>query len=447
MRVTFYLESPKGTKRNPEGLAQTAIFARIRYDGYQVKYYTPLNIFPKYWNDTAKPHRAKETAKFPEYSHFNQRLTNIETAVKNVINKYANDNDNKAPTPAILKPLLDIAISDGGKVKRETFMSFFDKFIKDSEAGTRLTKKGKPITPGTIKTYYTTKVCLENYQTYARKSIDFENIDMAFYNDFTKYLTLKIKQSTNYIGKHIKVIKTVLHEATELNINTNLSFKGRGFTTITEEAETIFLPEYELQQMHNLDLTDNPRLDRIRDLFLVGCYTGLRFSDLATLSPEQIDNGMITITQIKTGDRVVIPVHDTVTEIMNKYGGELPAAISNQKTNGALKDVAEKCEALKKKVSIKYTKGGKSVTKGGKSVTETESPEKWQFVTTHTARRSFATNQFLNGVPTLSIMAITGHKTEKAFMKYIKVTPDDHAKIMAGIWNNKKLESPKTIAI
>jgi len=429
MEVSFYLKRP--TSPTP-----TAIFARICNAGYKMKYYTPENVLPKFWN-TAK-HRVKETTKYPEHPEFNKRLDNIETAIKNTIRKYTNDNGNKIPTPAILKPLLDIAIKNGGKVSRETFMSYFDKFIKDSEAGTRLTKKGKPITPGTIKTYYTTKVCLENYQTHARKSVDFDNIDMAFYNDFTKYLTLVIKQSTNYIGKHIKVIKTVLHEATELNINTNLSFKGRGFTTITEEADTIYLSEHELQQLHNLNLTDSPRLDRIRDLFLVGCYTGLRFSDLATLSPEQIDNGMITITQIKTGDRVVIPVHDTVTEIMNKYGGKLPAALSNQKTNAALKDVAEKCKALEKKVSISFTKGGELIT---------ETLEKWKLVTTHTARRSFATNQFLNGVPTLSIMAITGHKTEKAFMKYIKVTSDDHAKIMAGIWSEKKTEQTKKIAI
>ena len=96
------------------------------------------------------------------------------------------------------------------------------------------------------------------------------------------------------------------------------------------------------------------------------------------------------------------------------------------------------CKALKKEVSISFTKGG---------VLETKVLEKWNLVTTHTARRSFATNQFLNGVPTLSIMAITGHKTEKAFMKYIKVTPDDHAKIMANIWNKRKSKQPKTIAI
>ncbi len=438
MTVSFYLKRAKSD--NP-----TIIYARIYYGSYETKCYTDKSILPVYWNKKAK--RVRESKKYPQYPEFNAALDRIADKIEAIIMDYQNRNDGFYPTPAQLKPLLDKGIRKKGITEKLTFMSFFDKFIKDSEAGTRLTKKGKPITPGTIKTYYTTKVCLDNYQTYIRKNIDFDSIDMVFYDDFTKYLTLKIKQSTNYIGKHIKVIKTVLHEATELNINTNLSFKTRGFTTITEEADTVYLPEHELRQLHGLNLTDSPRLDRIRDLFLVGCYTGLRFSDLSTLRPDQIDKGMITITQIKTGDRVVIPVHDTVSEIMAKYGGELPAAISNQKTNAALKDVAGKCDALKKKVSIKYTKGGKSVTKGGKSVVETESPKKWQFVTTHTARRSFATNQFLNGVPTLSIMAITGHKTEKAFMKYIKVTPDDHAKIMAGIWSDKKTEQLKTIAI
>jgi integrase len=428
MTVSFYLKRPDSD--NP-----TIIYARIYYGCYETKCYTDKSILPAYWNKKAK--RARETKKYPQFPEFNTGLDTIANSIEAVIMNYQNNHDGFYPTPVQLKPLLDRAIRKVGISEKLTFMSFFDKFIKDSEAGTRLTKKGKPITHGTIKTYYTTKVSLENFQTHSRKSIDFDNIDMAFYNDFTKYLTLTVKQSTNYIGKHIKVIKTVLHEATELNINTNLSFKGRGFTTISEEADTIYLPEHELQEIAQLDLTETPGMDKTRDLFLIGCYTGLRFSDLSTLRPEQIDNGMITITQIKTGDRVVIPVHDTVTEMMRKYGGKLPAAISNQKTNAALKDIAGKCECLKKKVSVKFTKGGKSVTKGVNA--EIVSPEKWQFVTTHTARRSFATNQFLNGVPTLSIMAITGHKTEKAFMKYIKVTPDDHAKIMQGIWKEKKV--------
>lgn len=438
MEVSFYLKRANSPQK-------TSIYARIFYNSHEMKYYFSESILPIYWNKDAK--RARETKKFPEYNELNTRLNNVESGIKNTIRKFLNDNTGQYPSPSTLKSLLDISIRNGGNVEKITFMSFFNSFIKSSEDGTRLTKKGKPIAYGTIKTYYTTKVILENYQQHAKKKLDFETIDMSFYNDFTKYLTLTVNQSTNYIGKHIKVIKTVLHEATEQGINTNVSFKGRGFTTVSEEANTIFLTEHELKEIAALDLTENPGQDRTRDLFLIGCYTGLRFSDLSTLRPEQIIKGMITITQIKTGDKVVIPVHETVYKIMSKYGGELPTAKSNQKTNQTLKDIAKKCKSLKMKISLTYTKGGKSVTKGSNPETENESPEKWQFVTTHTARRSFATNEYLAETPSLTIMAITGHKTEKAFLKYIKVTPDDHAKILGTIWENRKEKQSNKIAI
>ncbi len=430
MEVSFYLKRPSST-------TPTSIFARICYEGNKMKYYTPETILPKLWN-TAKQ-RGKESTKFQEHPEFNKRLDNIETDIKNAIRKFINDNAGKAPTPTELKPLLDTAIRNNGKVDKITFMGFFADFIGRSENGMRLGEKGKPITHGTIKTYYTTKKCLENYQVHANRKIDFENIDLQFYSDFTKYLTLTVKQSTNYIGKHIKVIKTVLRDAKiKYKITVNDDFSAPAFKTITEKADTIYLPEYELKKIAELDLANDSRLDHTRDLFLIGCYTGLRFSDLSTLRPEQITGGMIAITQIKTGDKVVIPVHEKVSEIMAKYGGELPVTRSNQKTNKALKDMAKKCEELKKKVSISFTKGG---------VLKTDILEKWELVTTHTARRSFATNQYLNGVPPITIMAITGHKTESAFMKYIKVSPDDHAKILQGIWNEKKVNEVKRIAI
>ncbi len=434
MEVSFYLKRPKATDN-------TVIFARICYEGYKMKFYTPENIAPKFWNGAT--HRAKESKKFVEYPEFNTRLDNIEAAIKTTIRKYVNDHEHKYPPPAILKPLLDIAIRQGGKVAKLTFMQFYEEFIKRSESGLRLVD-GKPITPGTIKSYYTTKKCIENYQLHAKTKVDFENIDMSFYTDFTKYLTLTVKQSTNYIGKHIKVIKTVLRDAKEhFKIAVNEDFAARNFKTIKEEADTIYLPEDELKEIAELDLADNQRLDKVRDLFLIGCHTGLRFSDLSALTPDQISNGMITITQIKTGGKVVIPVHDKVTEILKKYNGNLPKSISNQKTNAALKDLAKRVTSLKKKISSKITKGGartiKTITKTTKDgVEKTEISEKWQLVTTHTARRSFATNQYLNGVPTLSIMAITGHKTESAFMKYIKVTNEDQAKILKGFWSQQK---------
>ena len=424
---------------------KSAIFARICYKGYKTKYYITEQINPSFWDKSAQ--RAKKIKKFPEYSEFNARLDNIESAIGKIALRYANDHGNVYPPPDTLKKLLDESgIRDGKRKEVFTFVSFFELFISHSKDGTRLTSKDKPITAGTIRTYETTKTCIENYQKHISKTIGFESIDISFYDSFKKYVTHTIGQSTNYIGKHIKIIKTVLQYAKKpiFGIKVNDDFRSREFKTLSEKTDSIYLAEYELKEIAGLDLSDDLPLDKVRDLFLIGCYTGLRFSDLTALRPENIENGMITITQIKTSQPVAIPVHEIVERIMTKYGGTLPKALSNQKMNDALKNIGKKCKLLKKKVSITYTKAGKTVTK---AVEKGKAPEKWNYVTTHTARRSFATNQYLSGIPTLTIMAITDHRTETAFMKYIKVAAVEHANIIKTKWDNLKLEQPKSIAI
>src|ERR1700761_6412290 len=128
MEVSFYLKRPNAS-------IKTVIFARICYEGYKMKYYTPENILPKFWNGST--HRAKESKKFIEYPEFNTRLDNIEAAIRTTLRKYINDHENSYPTPAILKPLLDVAIRDSGKVEKLTFMQFYEGFIKRSETGLR----------------------------------------------------------------------------------------------------------------------------------------------------------------------------------------------------------------------------------------------------------------------------------------------------------------------
>ena len=119
-------------------------------------------------------------------------------------------------------------------------------------------------------------------------------------------------------------------------------------------------------------------------MFLVGCYTGLRYSDYSILKPENIREGFIQITQIKTKDLVVIPVHDAVNRIIAQYGGWLPKSISNQKTNDYLKDIGEMTPCLSKEVTRSFTKERKQ---------QQTRHTKWELLTTHTARRSFATNE------------------------------------------------------
>ncbi len=310
-----------------------------------------------------------------------------------------------------------------------SFFGFFKEMIKQSENGTRLNPKTKqPLAPNTLKVYRTTLKHLQAFQETRIKPIDFETIDLDFYSDYLEFLNSKSDLKTNAIGKYIQTIKTVMNEATEKGINKNFAYKSKRFMTMRENADSIYLNKNELNELGALELAANKRLEVVRDLFLIGCYTGLRYSDYSILNPQNIKDGFVQITQTKTGGKIVIPIHDTIHKLLIKYDGKFPNTISNQKTNAYLKELGQLLASLKETTSKTYTVKGKRVIKNF---------YRWEMLSTHTGRRSFATNEFLAGTPSITIMAITGHKTEKDFLKYIKVTPDEHARLLKGLWQQR----------
>lgn len=306
--------------------------------------------------------------------------------------------------------------------------SFIRQFI--DEAKTRPNPKtGRPVCYKMQREYEVTYDYLQKFAAEEGKAINFKDIDLTFYDRFMQYLQKK-KLAVNTIGKKVQTLKIFLNAAKDKGINSYDTYKSGKFKVLSEEADTIALSEAELTKIYNVDLSERPGLDRVRDLFLIGCWTGCRFSDISQITPESISKGFIRIKQYKTGAKVVIPLHPVVTVILNKYGGQLPKAISNQKFNVALKEIAGIAELTEQT--------HKAITKGGVKVSTAHA--KNELVTTHTARRSFATNLYLSNFPTLSIMAITGHKTEKAFLKYIKVDPEQHAKKLQIHWRRRHLK-------
>ena len=422
MTTSFYLT-------RPEAKTETSIYSRICYSGYKFKYYIPEKINPAFWNKKTK--QAKQTEKFNEYPEFNQRLKNISSVINNVIRTYRNNNGGETPNPETLRELLDKEIKKKvpEKNKLKTFFGFFEELIKQSRAGIRLhPKTGKPISKNTINTYCTIFKHLTAFQAIQKRKLEFNTLDLDFYSDYTEYLTKKLRLSTNTVGKHIQVIKLLLNEATERGLNTNLSFKSKRFVAVREKSDSIYLAENEIKEIEALDLSKDKHFERVRDLFLIGCHTGLRYSDYSILKPGQIKDGYIETTQLKTGDLVVIPIHPTVKRIIEKYNGELPRLISNQKTNEYLKKLGKRVTSLKNNFTKKITKGGLQIS---------ATFEKWELLTSYTGRRSFATNEYLAGTPTVTIMAITGHKTERAFLDYIRLTPNDHGKLLKLHWQKR----------
>ena len=153
-------------------------------------------------------------------------------------------------------------------------------------------------------------------------------------------------------------------------------------------------------------------------------WTGCRFSDLEKIGKTDIKDGFITFRQQKTNAKVTIPLHPVVLEILEKYEFDLHEPISNQRFNAYVKEVAKKAE-INTPETITRTVGGSL---------KSEVYLKHDLISSHTGRRSFCTNMYKRGLPTLMIMSISGHKTEKSFLKYIKVTQAEHAAMMKKAW-------------
>jgi integrase len=392
--------------KEPSAKTDTLIYLNYNYQYNRFKYSTGEKINPKFWNKNDQ--RVKASKNFPEHPEFNARLDKIENGINNAFRKLLNDGIQ--PNNKNLKEALENEISDYLlKPKKTTLFEFIEDYIEES-----MVKKSV----GTVKVYNTTFKYLKDYSE-RRKKLDFENITLEFYSNYISHLSLEYNLASNTIGKHIKTIKSFMNEATDRGLNNNLDFRKRKFKTIREEADTVYLNIDELKRIEKLDLSASPRLDKVRDLFLIGCYTGLRFSDFIEIKPENItsNNSLIEVRTRKTSQRITIPLHKTVRTILMKYKNELPKAYTNQTMNDYLKEVVS-LAGIKEQIETSITKGGK--------IERTVLP-KYKLISTHTARRSFATNLYLAEVPTISIMKITGHKTEQSFLKYIRVTQKENA--------------------
>ncbi len=402
----FVLKEPKADKK-------TLVYLFYNYNNQRLKFSTGEKILPLFWNVTKQ--RAKETSKFPEYPEFNQRLRNIETAVNNCYRRLFNDNI--YISPEILKKELLNELDDEKLITKQ--IDFLD-WIKSEIEILKLSQK-----VGSIQVYNALLKHLTEFSIKRKYKLTFESITIEFYEQLKDYLINEKKLLNNTFGKQIKTLKTFLNLATEKGVNTNLTFKSRLFKAPQESIDHIYLNSDELDKIYKTDFLDKKYLDRVRDLFLIGCHTGLRFSDFTQLKKENLKNNkngfVFDVITNKTGERVIIPVKPVVKSIWDKYEGQLPRAISNQKMNEYLKELGE-LAGITDLVIIKKT--------SGLDVREKTCP-KYELISTHTARRSFATNAFLSGVPAISIMKFTGHKTESSFMKYIKVSQERNAELLS----------------
>ena len=282
------------------------------------------------------------------------------------------------------------------------------------------------VSKGTQKDYTNTLNHLKAFDKHRGKTISWKSINYDYYLELVEYLKSKtLKPST--IDKIVKNLKVFLTQADLTdNLEVNQDFKktisGKSlFGKINkDEAEHVYLNEIEIKKITDASIEDE-KLSDIRDMFIIGCWTGLRISDLSRLQTSNTKDGLITITTKKTRQAVSIPITSELQAVLDKHPDKLPKAPSDQHYNREIKKVCE-IAGIDELILAEQRKGKLFVT---------APTPKHQLITSHTARRSFATNLYRRGIPSTQLMKLTGHKTEEAFMKYIKVTNEDNARDVA----------------
>ncbi len=392
------------------------IVLKFNFKRRRVVLSTGLTVPQRFWNDATSVQRVRATRDFPRYKAFNQRLNLFEAETVKLWDEY--NARGILPTAKEFKQELINRINN---IREEApgLLPFIRQIIEERQ------KMNKPA--GSIQVYKNCLKNLEAYQSARRKNLNFDVLNDAFVNDFTAFLFSQ-NFADGYVHKVLSTLKMFVRLADKRGVyegspllKTTLSVKKRA-------KDNIYLTEREIETLYHLDLPG--KLANVRDLFLIGCFTGLRFSDYSKIKSENIqavEHGekqvkCLVMTTHKTKQKVVLPlVNPMLLDILERHEWKTPRRISNQKLNDYLKELGQKA-GFTQEVEINEYKAGEHLKK---------TCQKWELITTHTARRSFATNAYKRGLPVADIMKFTGHTTIQSFMKYIKVTGEETAVILS----------------
>lgn len=249
------------------------------------------------------------------------------------------------------------------------------------------------------------------------------SVTAEFLDDFIIYLEDQGLRHNTIVG-YIQKAQSLVRRASQYNYAVDTTYDEIDLRE--EPTNAVFLSMNEITRIYYYKFEHQDKRkakERIRDLFVIGCLTALRYSDYSMLTKENFQGGYIVKRTKKTNVDVKVPAHDYVKEIFAKYNGGIPSGLCIQYVNKYLKVIMKEI-GLTDPVTYAFTKGGQLVT-----VTK----EKWELISSHTARRSAATNMYLTGrMKTFEIMKLTGHRSEQNFFRYIRLTQEDTARAISG---------------
>ena len=391
--ITFFLKEPGAARPTP-------IIARLAHAGTKTKVYTGLSIEPGRWLQTDQ---RIQTHRYPAGARLNDALTLMrERLLACFLDGLA---VGALPTPEELRAAIEpdpAAPTAPAPAARPELLTVFADWIE---------RRALTHAVNTLRANRTTLRHLRDFAAAERRAVDFDTLGADFGERFGGYL-LTVRGLTDApIQKNLIILKTFLTWAAQKGhpapVGLRLRWQAR-------EPDILTLTRTEVGALAALDLPPDGYLDNARALFLIGCYTGLRFSDVAALRPQHVLPDRLRITTQKTRDTLTIPLRPEAAPLLARVTAGILRPLTNQKLNAYLKELAALAALDTPTERTRYAGGERRTT----------TTPKHALITTHTARRTFVTLALEAGMRPEVIMKITGHKDLKTFRRYVNVTED-----------------------
>jgi len=419
---------------------------------------TKEKVFPEYWSN--KSQHFKQRIQFSDIFTEKEK-TEMEdrfAEIRALINREANSLQGNPINREWLKAILE-KYYNKGEPGKESLNEYIKRFVDEATSGERLANVGstqKKYASASLRSMRGLMLSMNIFQGIEEetklnqngtpkkkreskwpkrpyKPLNWNDITIDLYNDFIKYFYSR-NCGGNYLGKHIKVLKTIMRAAREEGLHNNMEIERKAFKVIRESVEQIYLTEAELKKLYELDLSDNKVQSIVRDVFLCGCYTAQRYGDYSRINKSNIKeiegNRVVELIQQKTGEKCFIPIRPELETILKRYDYTLPKTFE-QKVNSGIKKIGLKA-GITEYIKTEKNRGGSTVKK---------EVEKCNLICTHTARRTGITLMYLAGINVIDIMKLSGHKTPQEFLKYVRVSKEQTAVLLSNhpYFNNLKV--------
>ena len=419
--IIFTLES-----RKKDGVLITEnvpIRMRVNFASKRIEFTTGYRIDAAKWDaDKQRVKNGCSNKLKQSASEINASLLEYYTEIQSIFKRF--EVEDVIPTPEQIKEAFNALhkpVSEEPKPKKEAlpcdFFQVFDDFIEDCG-------RQNNWTDSTFEKF----AAVKNHLTNFREGLTFEFFDERGLNDYVGYLRDVKEMRNTTIGKQLSFLKWFLRWAFKKGVHQNNAYDSYKPKLKSTQKKIIFLTWDELNRLREFKIPSNKQaLERVRDVFLFQCFTGLRYSDVFNLRRSDIKGDHIEVTTVKTSDSLIIELNNHSKAILDKYKNvafeddKVLPVITNQKMNDYLKELAE-LAGIDDPVRQTYYRGNERID---------EVTPKYALLGTHAGRRTFICNALALGIPPQVVMKWTGHSDYKAMKPYIDIADDIKANAMS----------------